>query len=292
MKQIETLVEDIYKVLDEGLPENYDEERINRFGLDLARIIASRIDGGRSHTPGLRMSNIGQPCERKLWYSINEPEKAEKLAPQTRMKFLFGDILESLLLFLAEASGHDVQGTQDTQEIEGVKGHRDAVIDGVVVDSKSASSFSFKKFKDHELEGNDSFGYIDQLGSYLDAGQNDPIVTDKDRAAFLVVDKQHGHICLDIHKKREIDYNALFRYKKAVVNDKEVPERDFEPVKDGESGNKKLGTICSYCDFKQHCHPGLRTFLYSNGPRFLTTVAKRPQEHIREVHGPVDPDGD
>ncbi len=97
MKTIDTLVEDIYGVLDNGLPEDYSEERINAFGISLARIIAGRLDGGRSHAPGLRMSNIGTPCERKLWYSINESEKREALPPQARMKFLFGDIIESLL---------------------------------------------------------------------------------------------------------------------------------------------------------------------------------------------------
>lgn len=291
MKTIDTLVEDIYEVLDKGLPDDYDEERVQKFGLDLARIIASRLDGGKSHKPGLRMSNIGQPCERKLWYSVNNPEKAEKLPPEARMKFLFGDIIESLLLFLAEASGHTVEGTQDESEIEGVKGHRDAVIDGTVVDAKSASTYSFAKFKNHELEGNDPFGYIDQLGSYLHAGHDDPIVTDKERAAFLVVDKTLGNICLDIHKIRDHDYEAVYRYKKDLVaNKEEVPDREFEPIKDGESGNKKLGTNCSYCDFKSHCHPTLRTFLYSNGPRFLTHVAVRPQAHIREVHGPVNTD--
>ena len=289
-KTIDTLVEDIYEVLDKGLPEEYDEARVSEFGNQLARIIASRLDGGRSHVPGLRMSNIGQPCERKLWYSINEPEKAEALPPPARMKFLFGDIIESLLLFLAEASGHEVKGQQDTSEIEGIKGHKDAVIDGTIVDAKSASTYSFAKFKSHELEGDDPFGYIDQLGSYLDAGQEDDLVTDKTRAAFLVVDKTLGNICLDIHKKRDFDYPAMYRYKKELVNDKEVPEREFAPVADGASGNKKLGTICSYCDFKNHCHPNLRTFLYSGGPRYLTNVAVRPQAHIREVHGPVETD--
>lgn len=238
--------------------------------------MASRIDGGRSHVPALRMSNIGSPCERKLWYSINASEQREELPPATRMKFLFGDILEALLLFLAEAAGHDVQGTQDTQEIEGVKGHRDAVIDGVVVDAKSASTYSYKKFENHELESNDPFGYIDQLQSYLYAGQTDDIVTDKERAAFLVIDKTLGNICLDVHKKKDFPYDALYRYKKEVVNSPEVPERGFEPEADGKSGNKKLGTNCSYCDFKSVCHPNLRTFLYSNGPRFLTHIAKVP----------------
>ena len=62
---------------------------------------------------------------------------------------MFGDILEELLLFLAKEAGHTVTGQQDTLSISGVNGHRDAIIDGRLVDVKSASSYSFRKFKNN-----------------------------------------------------------------------------------------------------------------------------------------------
>lgn len=222
------------------------------------------------------MSNVGKPCERQLYYSINNSEDGEELPPQAHIKFAYGTLVELLLLFLVEASGHTVEGTQDEQEIEGIKGHRDAVIDGTIVDVKSASTFSFKKFEDGSLSENDSFGYIDQLQSYLYAGQSDDKVTDKDRGAFLVLDKTLGHICLDIHKRKDLPYDRIFQHKKDLVNSDKVPPRGFDPIPDGASGNEKLGTNCQYCDFKKKCHPGLRTFLYSGSPRFLTTVKKLP----------------
>src|SRR5690606_25725922 len=110
----------------------------------------------------------------------NTPEDGEPLRPEAYLKFLYGDILEDLLLFLAEAAGHTVVGRQDEQEIAGIKGHRDCVIDGTVVDAKSASSYSFKKFKEGRLREDDPFGYVDQLQSYIHSGQNDPLVTDKE----------------------------------------------------------------------------------------------------------------
>ena len=222
------------------------------------------------------MSNVGKPCERQLWYDINTPEDGESLPPEAFMKFLFGDLCELLLLFLVEASGHEVAGTQDTQEIEGIKGHRDAVIDGVVVDVKSASTYSFQKFRDGTLAQNDSFGYVDQLQSYLYAAGDDPVVTDKSRGAFLVLDKTLGHICLDIHENKHLPYDKIYAHKKAVVASGTPPERGFSPEPDGASGNMKLPMNCSYCAFKEKCHPGLRTFIYSNGPRFLTEVKKVP----------------
>lgn len=221
------------------------------------------------------MSNVGKPCERQLWYEINSDE-GESLPPEAHMKFAYGDVLELLTLFLVEAAGHDVQGTQDTQEIEGIEGHRDAVIDGVLVDVKSASSYSFKKFSDGQLASNDSFGYIDQLQSYLYAGQSDDTITDKDRAAFLVIDKVLGKICLDVHPRKDIPYDSIYRHKKSMVASSVAPPRGFTTVPDGKSGNEKLGVNCSYCSHKHTCYPGLRVFGYGTGPVFLTNVARLP----------------
>lgn len=192
------------------------------------------------------------------------------------MKFSFGDLIELLLLFLSEAADHDVQGTQDEQEIEGIKGHRDAVIDGTVVDVKSASSYSFRKFSEGTLSENDSFGYVDQLQSYIYAGQTDDKVTDKDRGAFLVVDKTLGHICLDIHEKKNVPYDKIYKYKKEMVASEAPPPRGFDPVPEGKSGNEKLGINCSYCEFRKKCYPNARTFLYSNGPVSLVKVVREP----------------
>ncbi|MGD9682627.1 MAG: hypothetical protein AB7W16_15675 [Candidatus Obscuribacterales bacterium] len=272
MKSLDTLVEDIYDLVDEGL-ECTDEE-LSEFGKGVAEALANSL-GRRENKKTLRMSNIGTPCNRKLWYTVKGVE-AERLPPPARLKFAFGHILEELLLFLAKKSGHSVEGRQDTQEIEGIQGHRDAVIDGVVVDVKSASTYSFKKFEEGKLKEDDPFGYSDQIQSYLHAGQDDPLVTDKSRAAFLVIDKTLGNVCLDIHKKDRFPIDSLYRYKKEIVAKDDPPARKYEPIPDGKSGNMKLGMECSYCDFKKTCYPGLRTFLYSNKPVFLTEVKKEP----------------
>ena len=48
------------------------------------------------------MSNIGSKCVRKLWLEKNNQDKVEKLRPSDKFKFLYGDLLESLLLFIIE----------------------------------------------------------------------------------------------------------------------------------------------------------------------------------------------
>lgn len=221
------------------------------------------------------MSNIGKPCDRQLWYEINSPEDSEPLRPETYMKFLYGDIIEAVVLFLVKAAGHSVEGTQDESEIEGIKGHRDGIIDGTIVDVKSASAFSFKKFKTGGLKEDDPFGYIPQLQSYLHAAQTDDKVKDKNRAAFLVVDKVLGHICLDFHDRTNVDIPSYYNERKEMVKGP-CPERGFKDVPEGKSGNMKLGINCSYCSFSKTCWPNARTFLYATGPVTLTKIIREP----------------
>lgn len=284
LKTIETLVEDIYGSLENGVPDvdpSVWTDCGNRIGDILNRRLSREArEEDASRKRGLRMSNIGKPCSRQLWYDCNGYE-GEKLEPNTRLKFLYGDILEEILLLLCTISGHRVEGRQDTQTIAGIEGHRDAVIDGVVTDTKSASTFSFRKFKDHSLAEDDPFGYIDQIQSYVHAGQDDPVVTDRTRGAFLVIDKTLGHICLDIHEKSPFPIEKMYEYKKEQVAKPRPPSRAYEDESEGKSGNRKLGMECSYCPFKKECWPGLRTFLYSsqNGPKpvFLTKVLREPK---------------
>jgi hypothetical protein len=250
---------------------------------------ASGIRGGLSTTEGklhtassanrtsLRLSSLGTPCERKLWYSTNTPDAGEALSASSKIKFLYGDILEELLLFLAEEAGHDVQGRQTELDISGVKGHRDCVIDGRLVDVKSASSYSFKKFKEHRLGDDDPFGYLSQLGSYLYASRDDELVKDKDVASFLVIDKTLGHICLDTYPFDDRDWDRIVQNKRRMLSYPEPPARHYSDIPDGKSGNRKLDIACSYCSFKDTCWPSLRTFMYSYGPSFFTHVAREPR---------------
>lgn len=267
MAKIETLVQDI-----EGLLNDKDvhisEEAAASFGAEIANTIRDRL-GNKTHTPELRLSNLGTVCKRKLWYAINRPELAEPLPPSTRFKFLFGDILESILLFLAGVAGHKVERRQEEVNVEGVKGHIDAIVDDELVDCKSASSFSFRKFANGELRNNDSFGYITQLSAYAQG-------LGKTNGHFLVVDKTLGHLCLDSHDLEGIPEGTV-ESTRAFLDRPTPPARAFSDEADGLSGNRKLGVACSYCPFKSDCWPNLSVYNYSGGPRFLTKVVREPR---------------
>lgn len=273
MKNISTLVADVKDILVNE--KKFVNDTITQFSANLSEMLVSRLSREQA-PPSLRVSNLGKP-NRRLWYDINKPHLAEPLSASTRFKFLFGDIIEHVLLFLADASGHKVTDEQAEVDIAGIKGHIDGRIDGELVDVKSASTYSFRKFKDHLRPWDDAFGYLTQLGSY---GYSLGV----DRAHFFVADKSVGNICLDTHDLPAVNYNQRVQEKQKMLSGP-IPERCYPDEADGVSGNRKLSVGCSYCPFKQHCWPGLRTFLYSRGPVFLTVVARRPRDDIVEVTG-------
>jgi hypothetical protein len=301
LKSIQTLVEDVYGLFEKR--PDITKEQADRFGENLAKIIAGRL-GREDKVPALRMSMLGTLCLRKLWYSINKPELGEPLDGQTRLKFLYGDILECLLLFLAELSGHTVTGQQDELDIAGVKGHRDAIIDGVLVDVKSASPFGFKKFELHGMEQDDPFGYLDQINAYLFASQDDPNLKEKQKAAFFAVEKSMGKLTVDVYESNGTDYVKKIEEIRFALAKPEAPDRYYQEQEEvtwrtrkgvryaDKTGNLMLGMECSYCPFKFECWPGLQVRTNSKGPKFYTKLVKDPQKKVaveaEDFNAPVE----
>ena len=206
-----------------------------------------------------------------MWYLAHGVE-SEEMSAKTYLKFLYGDIIEQLVLFLCREAGHTVEMEQAEVEHDGVKGHIDAIIDGVLVDVKSASPMGYTKFVKNEVHINDTFGYVQQLAGY---GQ----VLDKP-VSWLAFDKVSASICLtplsySIQKDYPVDERIT--HLKEVIASPEPPPRCYEDVEDGKSGNRKLSTGCGYCSYKKECYPNLKCYSYSNGPRFLTKVVKEPE---------------
>lgn len=276
-----TLPEDIYALLDAENDHEVSEENVVWAGEVFKNLLRTRLRK-REERRGeavIRGSSLGKK-NRQLWYAAHMPEKAEKVSGKQNFKFMYGDILELLLLFLAKESGHEVTHEQYETDVDGIKGHTDAVIDGVPVDCKSASSYSYQKFTDGGFKFDDPFGYIAQLSGYAHA------LDKTDRAGFLVCDKQHGDICfaeideLDIQGNPPSERIAELRQ---VIGTPTPPPRCYPEQPEGKSGNQRLGVGCSYCPFKYECWKdanggrGLRKFFYSRGPVWLTEVKKEPK---------------
>lgn len=280
MKKIESLVEDIYEVLKTNqAAEGVDVEKvIDDFGEAMKNILKNQVLTKHDDKRTLRMSNIGKQ-ELYLWYLHNGYE-SEKMTSQTLMKFLYGHATEELVLALAELSGHTVTNKQGKAEVEGIKGSMDCVIDGVLIDVKTASPFGFKKFKEGSVRSDDPFGYLDQLRGYAES-------LGKDEGGWLVIDKTNGALCTNIESfKYDDDIKDRIKYLKCMVEDNISPEKCFAPVPDGKSGNLKLAMQCSYCVYKRHCYPEVKVFSYSTGPRFLTKIVNYPK--VNEIYDYFD----
>lgn len=274
-KTFETLIPDVYKLLD-GADLS---EAVKDFGDKLSRTVADRIrEHGNVRKPTLRMSNLGRPL-RQLWYEL-KGYKGEVLLPEAKFKFMYGDLLETLFIFLAQEAGHTVEGLQADVELDGVPGHLDCIIDGVLSDVKSCSTYSWQKFKTGDIVVNDPFGYIGQLSGYKQA-------TGIERAAFIAIDKTLGKICsFELPSHIASGYNVSDRIKQVreATSKDTPPERCYSDAPDGKSGNRKLSTPCSYCSFKHHCWEDLKVYYYSNGPRYLTQVKKEPRVSNEESY--------
>jgi CRISPR/Cas system-associated exonuclease Cas4 (RecB family) len=281
MKQISTLVTDMEDVI-RGYG-GWSETIAKSLGDNIATTANMRFSKPQEPRGYLSLSSIGTPCKRKLWYRINKPTFAEPLGAHMLLKFFFGDMIEELVLAIVKASGHSVAGEQTRMNVHGIRGHRDCVIDGMTVDVKSASPYSFKKFAEGNLREDDPFGYISQLSSYVYAGKDDPLVTDKNRGAFLVIDKVNGYICLDMYdftEELKTKEEEMLAAKELVAG--EIPADRIPPVPQSKtSPNTKLAMSCGFCEFRKVCWPEARTFQYSTGEVHLVDVVNPP--NVKEI---------
>ena len=233
----------------------FDPELFEKFGGNLTEVMRDRFNEERKGGT-IRISNIGKP-DRQLWFEVNDPGGGERMQPQAYIKFMYGDMQEQLCILLAKLAGHDVEYEQ------------------AEIDVKSTSRFAFSKFKDGTLllPGNDAFGYVGQLAGYVHAK------TPGKGGYFLAVNKDLGHLALLFVPAEVL---AKYNVEERIEHDKQMvkgpmPEKCYSDVEDGKSGNRKLDTGCSYCSRKFKCWPDLKTYYYSNGPRYLTKVVKEPK---------------
>ena len=286
-KSLDTLVEDIYNtigVLSDGEQIKISDKLLEELGIDIVSAVkewATPVKRNKATSQTLRMSNIGKP-QRQLWYDMHEErDGSNKMEPVTFIKFLYGHILEALLIFSVKLAGHKVTGEQKEVSVKGIKGHMDCKIDGEVVDIKTASGYAFRKFKEGTLAEQDSFGYLAQLAGYEEAEKTS-------KGGFLAFNKETGELALfrpqDLDKPNIKD--KIDKVKQIIKSDS-PPDYCFSEVPEGKAGNMKLPKECTFCPYKFKCKAdsndgvGLRVFTYAKGLTYLTKVVKEP--NVEEV---------
>lgn len=283
-KPLNTVVPDVYKLLEnlsEGEPLPITEEALDETMASMKEAILHWATPRKRDTNfTLRMSNVGKP-QRQLWFEKRDENGRGSVNGPTQIKFLYGHVLEEIVLMLVRMAGHSVTDEQKEVTVNGIVGHMDCKINGQVVDVKSASRFAFQKFQNGTLNADDPFGYLGQLAGYEKAEGTDG-------GGFLVINKENGELCMfepDDLDKPNIDttINSL----KSNLELDTPPELCYTPLPDGKKGNMRLPKGCSWCKYKHECHKdandgaGLRTFKYSTGYAYLTKVVAEPK--VEEV---------
>ncbi len=282
-KTFDTLVEDIYSLMKTKNTAKWvdTEAEIDKFGeamKDLMRKEFMPGEGKWASRSGLRLSSIGKP-DLIQWFTSRR-YTGEKIQPNVLIKFMYGHLIEEMLLLFTRLSGHTVTDEQKECKVGGVTGHMDCKIDGLTVDVKSTTKFGILKFRDGNMAEKDDFGYVDQLKAYAHSeGER--------KFGWLAMDRDSGNLAtlvydLDdedhpMHKFYSGDIEERIEHVKKSLESEDRPSLCASPEEDGKSGNLKLSTICSYCKFKLHCWPNVRGFYTGSGPKFLTTVVKVPR---------------
>lgn len=285
MKQLANLPHDIDVLFYEK--KGVDEQNLQVFLKQLGDLLRDRLTKKEDTRETIRMSKLGIP-NLKLWYEHNEPQEHTLESSKNSLKFIYGDIIEQLIVFLAKEAGHTVEEEQQEVEIDGIKGHKDGKIDGVTIDVKSASRFAFPKFsKGTLLRGDDPFGYRAQLSAYMDADSNES-------GAFIGVNKESGEIAiLPLEKIDTINPRQRIKEIRAVLASPVPPtEKCYQPVpQTNTSNNLKLHKNCEYCPFKFKCWKdandgvGLRVFDYAGGLLYLTHIDSLPRVTELQIGG-------
>ena len=209
----------------------------------------------------MRMSGLGKPvCQQQL--ERDGVDVQGSLEYNSVNRFLFGDILETLLYLELVEAGVKVEAYQEpvTSEIEGVtlKGTLDIIIDGKVWDIKTASPYAYtSKFTSYNrVKENDPFGYVVQGFLYAEA-------VGKPFGGWIAINKSSGEIQIcptpNVQDQEREEALSWARHNINILKDKTIPVQKLDEVsevyKGTPTGNKVLNTTCSFCKFKTHCFP-------------------------------------
>ena len=260
-----TFLEEVKSLLVESQrrPIKIPDEIQKEFAKDCLSAVQKQFTDKRESEFRIRMSNIGRPlCQlqmEKKYATDSTVGYADNY--NTKLRNLYGDIIEAVVVMLLRVVKVNIQGVQGKVKLKtkyfDIKGTYDIIIDDKVYDIKSASSFSFRnKFGQgfQSIANDDVFGYLPQGYLYAQSLK-------KNFGGWIVINKETGEMLIteppqeDSKFKREALKRANTNMK-ALMKD-EPFERQFELKNEkfgrNETGNKVLGTVCSYCQYKHKC---------------------------------------
>ena len=234
---------------------------VEEFGEACKNSLRKQFSNERRKDFKVRMSNVGRPLCQLQMEAKNI--KGEGQPYNAKMRNTFGDLIEALAIFVLKSSGVKIEHEQKKVKYKfngsEIEGQLDVKIDSKIWDIKSASPFSFeRKFGEsggfEEIAKEDAFGYIPQ-GYLYSESEKLPF------GGWIVINKSTGEwlICETPEIDNEYRQAALAlaeRNIKAIKN--KIPfKRCYEDIEETfrtkKTGNKVLGTACSFCPYKLPC---------------------------------------
>jgi len=218
----------------------------------------------------IRMSGLGRPLCQQL---LDRQGIQEDMDYNALFRFLFGDLVESVMVLIMEQAEVDIVAKQKPVKLT-IAGHevtgtldlilRDEMGVEKVWDVKSASEWAFKfKYTGFggydKIKEDDPFGYVMQGHLYGEA-------TGLPFGGWIVVNKSSGEIAMveapDWQEEDRKEYlkDAEVRCKRLLDPNPDFVKpfkSEFETYKvKGEiirTGNKTLPKICGMCGYRSHC---------------------------------------
>jgi len=238
-----------------------DSKLVEEFGEACKNALLKQFSEPRKERKSPRMSSIGRPlCQLQM---EAKGIKGEGAPYNSKMRNTFGDLIEALAIFVMKSAGVNIEDEHKKVQYEKdgtiIDGEYDTKIDQKIWDIKSASPYSFeKKFGEsggfEAVAEDDAFGYIPQGYLYSESLKL-PF------GGWIVVNKSTGEwtVCETPVVDSEYRSKALslaINNAKALENDepfKKCYEDIEETFRGKKTGNRVLGTVCSFCPYKLPC---------------------------------------
>ncbi len=238
-----------------------DSKLVEEFGEACKNALLKQFAEPRKERKSPRMSSIGRPlCQLQM---EAKGIKGEGAPYNSKMRNTFGDLIEALAIFVMKSAGVNIEDEHKKVQYEKegtvIDGEYDTKIDQKIWDIKSASPYSFeKKFGEsggfEAVAEDDAFGYVPQGYLYSESLKL-PF------GGWIVVNKSTGEwtVCETPVADNEYRIKALslaINNAKALKNNepfKKCYEDIEETFRSKKTGNRVLGTVCSFCPYKLPC---------------------------------------
>lgn len=202
----------------------------------------------------LRASKAGFPCDRNLWYALNDYSGAED-SESTRRIFDVGTCLEPLVVEWLKRDGWEVKYNPGSQKAEvevivpvaggEVRGHPDCIISrgsvrNVLVDIKTMNERSYQIWR-REGTLKSKAQYADQVHIYaqglINAG------CEIEHVGIVGLNKNNSDLHIDIFDFSPERIAEILGRTERLMRAEDAPQE----------GSPREGWCCSYCEYWQIC---------------------------------------